>query len=637
VSAEVTPAILILIMKIRTLIETHVGRDTTDGQQELIKDAYGSSYFKCRIFACPNFQQGFSSRGQRDSHVQIQHIRPFKCTYVDCAFYTGGLRTRAALDNHLSWAHDAMTLPLRFPKVKPQSIWKSLEDAIDCDNAILVQTLCAGVSEVPKEQRLILRATKNGCFLSARVLVGHTPFLEQFYRDHSTMKRVLSITSQAGERELMLKILSFLNKNLGYQLYKAIRDFALSEDNVEVARLMLDTWSDMAHRTLRIFSIAASSGCDGIIDMFLVNAKRLNLDCRNFESAANLAAKKDHHLLARKLLEAGNQDGARGHYSKALQRKQALGLDEMVKFVVEKVSGTIKDSSKGTTWGNALQEAAHKGDNDRIEALLQEGADINHTESRRGTAIQAASRRGHVETVKLLLDKGANTTIYSTAQLRRRFFHRRGQRVLIEAARCGHKDLVSFLLECDPNSSVNLRSPSEIEEATGDWTPLHFAAERGHGGVMRTLLTRGADPDAKSKDLTTPLHLAVRAKRTRYECVFKKGKLQSTNGAHKDVVSLLLEHRADAMARDSEGNTPLHRIFFNKVHPYLEGPFEVSYAVDVAKLLMEAGADLQTRNHKGLTPREFALLRGSTGDTFGKNVIDAINMIDPQTEAIRDR
>lgn len=634
---ETTPAILTLIMKTRTLIEAQVGRDTTDNQQDFMREADGSSYFKCPIFGCPAFQQGFSCQRQRDSHVQKQHVRPFKCTHVDCAFYTRGLRTRAALDNHLSWAHEAVTLPFRFPKLKQQSIWKSLEDAIDCDNATLVQTLCAGVSEVPKDQRLILRATKNVCFLSAHVLVDHTPFLEQFCRgDHSTIKKILSITSQAGERELMLKILSFLNEKRGKSWKFPFEwDFVLSEDNVEAARLMLDTLFSMNYNQMElIFLKAARSGCDGIMDLFFRNMKRLGLECGSFESAAHFAAKNNHHHLTRKLLEAGSQDGIEGCYSKTLKKKQAVGLDEMVNFVVEKASGTIKDSSKGTTWGNALQEAAHKGDNGRIEALLQEGADINYTKSGRGTAIQAASKRGHTETVKLLLDKRANTTIYSNRGIGEVFSWCRGQHVLIEAARHGHNDVVSILLECDPNSSVNWRSPSEVEEATGDWTPLHFAAERGQWEVMRTLLTRGADPDAKSKDLTTPLHLTVQPVPASFKRRWKKVNLQSNNGTQKDMVSLLLEHHADAMARDSEGNTPLHRIFIDNSASWPRSRFDVDNAVDVAKLLMEAGADLQTRNHKGQTPREFALSTPAGVVATRRNAID---LIDPETEAIRER
>ena len=56
-------------------------------------------------------------------------------------------------------------------------------------------------------------------------------------------------------------------------------------------------------------------------------------------------------------------------------------------------------------------------------------------------------------------------------------------------------------------------------------TPLHEAAMFGHKHVCELLIERGADVDAKTRDLVTPLHRAARA-------------------GHHAVVKLLLEHHA---------------------------------------------------------------------------------------------
>lgn len=68
--------------------------------------------------------------------------------------------------------------------------------------------------------------------------------------------------------------------------------------------------------------------------------------------------------------------------------------------------------------------------------------------------------------------------------------------------------------------------------------PVHLAAQSGHQHIVRLLLNRGANPNARNKHMMTPAHLCV------LHC-------------RHEVVELLIQHGADPAATDSADNTPL--------------------------------------------------------------------------------
>ncbi len=107
--------------------------------------------------------------------------------------------------------------------------------------------------------------------------------------------------------------------------------------------------------------------------------------------------------------------------------------------------------------------------------------------------------------------------------------------------------------------------------------PLHTAAIRDYPPVLEYLLgLPGADPDLKSADNLTALHLAALA-----------GKAAS--------VTVLLKYGANPNATNNDGSTPLHFAAWQN-HS------------DVARLLFNAGADGDLRNwHEGSTPLHTAV------------------------------
>ncbi|KAH8649881.1 hypothetical protein BX600DRAFT_528913 [Xylariales sp. PMI_506] len=299
---------------------------------------------------------------------------------------------------------------------------------------------------------------------------------------------------------------------------------------------------------------AASSG--GHIDMVpLLLSAGANINARMyFSTALESVIRARHANIVHTLLDAGADINiSDGH---AL-RFAAVGRVDLLRTLVE--AGLDFNIHGGTS----LQAAVSAGRLDMISMLLAAGADVNAENEYSFTALESAAIRGNFGLVQWLLNAGANVTVY-------------GNFALEGAAYIGHTETVRTLLAKDFNVNARGRHYTSALEATSrqgyllgpdvdargtSGTSLQVASRQGHLDIVRTLLSAGANVNAKGGYHGTALSCA-------------------SSAGHVDIVRTLLDARADVSVKEKR---PHCALCVSSVNSHFE----------VVAALLAAGADCQ--------------------------------------------
>jgi len=190
-----------------------------------------------------------------------------------------------------------------------------------------------------------------------------------------------------------------------------------------------------------------------------------------------------------------------------------------------------------------LHVAAEVSEEERVAALVLQGADVNARAANGQTPLHVAADHGSYGALRTLLDLKADPNVADAqgrTPLQLGLSYDTAAEILLEggakpneilgAAFAGRADLVAEFLKQD-------RTAVHARQLDGE-TPLHLAAGRGHVEVAKVLLAAGAEVNATSGSEFTPLHLAA-----------------GYDGP--EMVALLLEHKADRNAKSWDHRTPL--------------------------------------------------------------------------------
>ncbi|MGB8888673.1 MAG: ankyrin repeat domain-containing protein [Candidatus Korobacteraceae bacterium] len=168
-------------------------------------------------------------------------------------------------------------------------------------------------------------------------------------------------------------------------------------------------------------------------------------------------------------------------------------------------------SNKDSDGRTPLHWAAVKDHKDSVKFLLANNADTDAKDNKGATPEDLALEKGHKETVELLRTHKLSVE-------------------LLEAARVGDTAQVEAVLNkgANVNEMLTYRTSVGSQEIAVAVTPLMLAAQEDQIKIVKLLLARGADVNAKSSAGPSAL-------------------IQACQAGHEEVAELLIAHKVGAL------------------------------------------------------------------------------------------
>ena len=273
-------------------------------------------------------------------------------------------------------------------------------------------------------------------------------------------------------------------------------------------------------------------------------------------------------------------------------------MNRIIKLIIILLAALLIWLSAGC--GGGIYRAVDNGNLEAVDMMLAKDPNILHSHDKNGySLLHRAALAGRKQIAELLISRGAAVDD--------RALDGNGATSLHLAADQGHKDIVLFLIE--KGADVNRIARGNYFR----WTPLAFASVKGHKDVVQVLIQKGANVKPAGKSRINPLLFAVyKGHKDIVELLLENGAELGLKGrqkwgllheavyeGHKDVAEFLIKKGLDPDQRDYSGKTPLHVIIYWKRE-----------RVDIVRLLLDSGADVNAVTDRGSTPLHLAAACG---------------------------